>query len=65
MFLLSFTQQWSDPMFTFRTLLDTKPLKYGKFTQILKQLDLGTGYNSHSFRRGGTSFGSRLAFPVR
>jgi len=69
MFLLSSAQQGSDPVFTCKTLLGTKPLTYGKFTNdlkcLLKQLGLGTGYNSHSFRRGGVSFGSRLAIPVR
>ena len=62
MFLLSSTQQGSDPIFTFTTLLGIKPLTYGK---LLKQLGLGTGYSSSSFRRGGASFGSRLAFPMR
>ena len=68
MILLSSTQQWSDPVFTFTTLLGTKPLTYGKFTKYLKwllrQLGLGTGYSSHSFRKEGASFGSRFAFPV-
>jgi len=68
-FLLSSDQQGSDPVFTFKTLLGTKPLTYGKFTKylnwLLKQLGLGTGYCSHSFRRGGASFWSSLAFPVR
>ena len=36
------------------------PAAYGKFTKdlkwLLKQLGLGTGYSSHSFRRGGASF---------
>jgi len=57
MFLLSSTQQGSDPVFTFTSLLCTKLLTYGKFTKdhkwLLKQLHLGTGYNSLSFRRGG------------
>jgi len=69
MFLLSSTQQGSDPIFTFTTLLDTKPLTYGKFTKdlkwLLKQLGLGTVYSSHSFRRGGASFDSRMEFLVR
>ena len=64
MVLLSSTQQGSDPMFTFITLLGTKPLTYGKFTKdlnwLLKQLDLGTGYSSHSFRRGGATFCSKV-----
>jgi len=34
MFLLSSTQQGPDPVITFTTLLDTKPLTYGKFTKI-------------------------------
>jgi len=57
MFLLSSAQQRSDPVFTFTTLLGTKPLTYGKFTKyikwLLKQLGLGTGYSSYSFRREG------------
>ena len=57
MYLLSTAQQGSDPVFTFTTLLGTKPLTYGKFTKdlkwLLKQLGLGTGYSNHSFRRGG------------
>jgi len=69
MFLLSSAQQGSDPVFIFTTLLGTKPLTYGKFTKdlnwLLKQLGLGTGYSSHSYRRGGASFGSRLAFLMR
>ena len=69
MYLLSSAQQGSDPVFTFTTLLGTKPLTYGKFTKglkwLLKQLGLGTGYSSHSLRREGANFGSRLAFPVR
>jgi len=32
----SSAQQGSDPMFTFTTLLGTKPLTYGKFTKYLK-----------------------------
>ena len=60
MILLSSTQQGSDPVFTFTTLLGTKPLTHGKFTKDLKglliQLGLGTGYSSDSFRRGGASF---------
>ncbi|KAK2148621.1 hypothetical protein LSH36_488g01003 [Paralvinella palmiformis] len=60
------TQQGSDPVFTFTSLLGTKPFTYGKFTKdlkwLLKQLSLWTGYTSHSFRRGGPSFGSRLGF---
>ena len=56
MYLLSSAQQRSDPVFTFTTLLGTKPLAYGKFTKdfkwLLKQLGLGTGYNSHTLRRG-------------
>jgi len=56
MFLLSSAQQGSDPVFTFTTLLGTKPPTYGKFTKdlkgLLKQLGLGIGYSSHSFRRG-------------
>jgi len=68
-FLLSSAQQGSDPVFTFTTLLGTKPKTYGKFTKdlkwLLKQLDLGTGYRGHSFRRGGAGIGSRLAFPMR
>jgi len=60
--LLSSARQWSDPVFTFRSLLGTKPLTYGTFTKYLKwllrQLCLGIGYNSHSFRRGGTVFAS-------
>jgi len=47
MFLLSSAQQQSDPVFTFTTLLGTKPMTYGKFTKdlkwLLKQLGLGTG----------------------
>ena len=69
MFLISSTQQGSDPVLTFTTLLGTKPLTYGKLTKdlkcLLKQLGLGTGYSSHSLRRVGENFGSRLAFPVR
>ena len=53
--LLSSTQQRSDLVFNFTILLGTKPLTYGKFTKdlkwLLRQLGLGTGYNSHSFRR--------------
>jgi len=60
MFLLSSTQQGSDSVFTFTTLLGTKPLTYGKFKKyhkrLLKQLGLGTGYNSHSFWRDGAVF---------
>jgi len=60
MVLLSSTQQGSDPVFTFTTLLGTKPLTYGNFTKnlkwLLKQLDLGTGYSSQFFRRGGVNF---------
>jgi len=45
MFLLSSAQQGSDPVFTFTSLLGTKPLTYGKFTKdlkwSLKQLGLG------------------------
>jgi len=44
-------------VFTLTTLLGTKPLTYGRFTKdvngLLKQLGLGTGYSSHSFRRRG------------
>ena len=62
MFLFSYAHQGSDPVFTFTTLLGTKPLKYSKFTRdlkgLLKQLGLRTGYSSHSLRR-------ELAFPVR
>jgi len=69
MYLLSSAQQGSDSMFTFTTLLGTKPMTYGKFTKyikwLLRQLGLGKGYGRHSFRRGTASFGSRLAFPVR
>jgi len=58
--LLSSAQQGSDPVFTFTTLLDTKPLTYGKFTKdlqwLLNQLDLGTDYSSQSFRRRGQVF---------
>jgi len=54
MFLLSSAQQGSDPVFTFTTLLGTKPLTYGEFTKnlkwLLKQLGLWTAYSSHSFR---------------
>ena len=68
MFLLSSAQQGSDPVFTFTTKV-LKPLTYGKFTKdlkwLLKQLGLGTGCSSHSFRRRGASFGSRLAFLVK
>jgi len=35
MFLLSSAQQGSDSVFTFTTLLSTKPLTYGKFTNDL------------------------------
>ena len=38
MYLLSSAQQGSDPVFTFTTLLGTKPLTYGKFTKDLKWL---------------------------
>ena len=51
-----------------QTLLGSKQLTYGKFTKdlkLLKQLGLGTVYSSHRLRRGGASFSSRLAFPVR
>ena len=69
MFFISSAQQGSDPVFTFTTLLGAKPLTYGKFTKslkwLLKQLGLGTGYGNHSFKRGGASISSRLAFPVR
>ena len=67
--LLSSAQQGSDPVFTFTTLLGTKPMTYGKFTKdlkwLLKQLGLETGYSSHRLRRGRVNFGSRLAFLVR
>ena len=45
MFLFSSAQQGSDPVFTFTTLLGTKPLAYGKFTKDLKWLlkQLGVG----------------------
>ena len=50
-FLLSSAQQGSDPVFTFTS---TKPLTYSKFTKdhkwLLKQLSLGTGYRSYSFK---------------
>jgi len=56
MFLLSSTNQGSDSVLTFTILLGTKPLAYVKFTKylkwLLKQLGLGTGYSSHSFKRG-------------
>jgi len=69
MFLVSSTQQGSDPMFSFTTLLGTKPMTYGKFTKdlkwLLKQLGFGTGYSSQSLRRRGARFGFRFAFPVR
>ena len=59
----------SDSVSTFTTPLATKPLAYGKFTKklksLLKQLGLGTSYSSHSFRRDGATFCSRLAIPVR
>jgi len=55
--MLSSAQKGSDSVFTFTILLGTKPLTYDKFTKdlkwLLKQLNLGTGYSSHSFRRGG------------
>jgi len=38
MYLLSSAQQGSDPVFTFTTLLGTKPVTYGKFTKSLKWL---------------------------
>ena len=38
MYLLSSAQQGSDPVFTFTTLLGTKPMTYDKFTKCLKQL---------------------------
>jgi len=45
----------------------TKPLTYGKFTKdlngLLKQLDLGTGYSSHSFRRVLESFLLQIGIP--
>jgi len=57
MVLLSSARQGSDPVFTFRTLLDTKPFTYVKFTKdlkwLLKELDVGTGNSSQRFRRGG------------
>ena len=60
MYLFSSTQQGSDPVFTFTSLLGTKPLTYGKFTKdlkwLLKHLGLETGYSNHSFRRGGERF---------
>jgi len=60
MFLLSSAQQGSDPVFTFTSLLGTKPLTCGKFTKdlkwLLKQLGLGTGYSSHGFRRRSMFF---------
>jgi len=66
MYLLSYAQQGSDPVFTFTTLLGTKPMTYGKFSKmVIKQLGLGTGYSSHSLRKGGARFGSRLAILVR
>ena len=37
-YLLSSAQQGSDPVFTFTTLLGTKPMTYGKFTKSLKWL---------------------------
>ena len=38
MYLLSSAQQGSDTVFTFTTLLGTKPMTYGKFTKSLKWL---------------------------
>jgi len=38
MYLLSSAQRVSDPVFTFTTLLGTKPITYGKFTKSLKWL---------------------------
>ena len=50
MLLLSPAEQGLDLVFTFTTLLGTKPLIYGNFTKdlkwLLKQLDLGIGYSS-------------------
>ena len=47
MYFLSSAQQGSDHVFTFTTLLGTKPMTYGKFTKslkwLLRQLSLGTG----------------------
>jgi len=67
MFSVSSIQQLSDPLFIFTTLLGTKPLKYGKFTQhpkgLLKQLGLGRDYSSRSFRRDGVSFMLQIGIP--
>ena len=35
MYLLSSAQQGSDPLFSFTTLLGTKPMTYGKFAVFL------------------------------
>jgi len=62
--LLSPAQQGSGPVFTFITLLGTKPLIYDKFAkELFKQLGLETGYCSHSFRRRWTGFILQIDIP--
>jgi len=67
--LLSSVQQEWDPVFTFTTLRGTKPLTYGELKKIsqmvTKTVRSRIGYSTSSFRRGGVSVCSRLAFPLR